>query len=139
LKEEAIPSKIPISASNKHNKHAPFWAAGLVILCITGLATIWLNFGSFWKGYVLDITGPAWNYILFRGRFTSKADNRWTRFFTPKRTVVIFIAVCIGIEGIQYLKLYEATFDPWDFLAYISVLVPLFILDQVTYEGRGAV
>jgi hypothetical protein len=139
LKEEAIPSKIPLSASNKHNKQAPFWAVGLVILCVTGLATIWLNLGSFWKGYVLDITGPAWSYILFRGRFTSKADNRWTRFFTPKRTVVIFITVCIGIEGIQYLKLYEATFDPWDFVAYISVLVPLFILDQVTYEGRDVV
>ena len=139
MKEEAIPSKIPISISNKHNKHAPLWAAGLIILCITGIATIWLNLGSFWKCYVLDITGPAWSYILFRGRFTSKVDNRWTRFFTPKRTVLIFIAVCIVIEGMQYLQLYEATFDPWDFVAYISVLFPLFILDQVTYDGRDVV
>jgi len=139
LKEEAIPFKTPISVGNKHDKHAPFWAAGLVILGVTGLATNWLDLGSFWKGYVLDITGPAWNYILFRGRFTSKVDNRWTRFFTPKRTVVIFIAVCIVIEGMQYLKLYDATFDPWDFVAYISVLVPLFKLDQVTYEGRDVV
>ena len=134
-----ITSKILIQESNKHNKHAPFWAAGIVILGVIGLATIWLDLGSFWKGYVLDITGPAWNYILFRGRFTSKVDNRWTRFFTPKRTVVIFIAVRIGIEGMQYLKLYDATFDPWDIVAYISVLVPLFILDQVTYEGREVV
>ena len=139
MKEEAIASEKPISVSYKHDKHAPFWAAGLVILCITGLATIWLDLGSFWKGYVLDITGPAWNYILFRGRFTSKVDNRWTRFFTPKRTIVIFLAVCFGIEGMQYLKLYDATFDPWDFMAYTSVLVPLFIIDQVTYEGREVV
>ena len=139
VKDEAIPSKIPVLLNNKHDRHAPFWAAGLVILCVTGLATIWLNLGSFWKGYVLDITGPAWNYILFRARFTAKVDNRWTRFFTPTRTFVIFIAVCIGIEGMQYLKLYEATFDPWDFVAYISILLPLFIIDRVTYEGRDMV
>jgi len=111
LKEETIPIKTPISEGSKHDKHAPFWAAGVVILGITGLATNWLDLGSFWKSYVLDITGPAWNYILFRGRFTSKVDNRWTRFFTPKRTVIIFIVVCTVIEGMQYLKLYEATFD----------------------------
>ena len=139
MKKEASLSKTPVSVISKHDQHAPFWAAGLIILGVTGLTTIWLNLGSFWKGYVLDITGPAWNYILFRGRFTAKADNRWTRFFTPKRTFVIFITACIGIEGLQYLKLYEATFDPWDFVAYFSVLVPLYILDQLTYERKDVV
>lgn len=75
------------------------------------------------------MTGPAWNYILFRRRFTSKADNLWTRTFTPINTLVLFILVCFGIEGAQYLDWYDATFDPWDFLAYISILVPLFVLD----------
>jgi len=112
-----------------HNKQAPYWAAGLALLCGIGLATIWVDGPAFWKGYVLDMTGPAWNYILFRGRFTSQADNQWTRFFTPVRTVTIFIAVCFGIESAQYFHLYDATFDPWDFLAYISFLLPLFILD----------
>ena len=124
--------------SSRHDRHAPFWALVLVILFGMGLATIWIEGGPFWKGYVLDITGPAWNYILFRGRFTSKANNLWTRFFTPWHTVVIFVAVCFGIESMQYFGLYKATFDPLDFLAYISILVPLFILDQLTYEGKGA-
>jgi hypothetical protein len=83
-------SDITISEKNTHDRHAPFWAAGLVLLGTLGLATIWIDFGPFWKGYVLDMTGPAWNYILFRGRFTAKKDNRWTRFFTPTRTLVIF-------------------------------------------------
>ncbi len=113
-----------------HDKLAPYWAIGLVVLCATGLATGLIDLGAFWKGYVLDMTGPAWNYILFRGRFTSKSDNLWTRFFTPKKTVALFIVVCFGIETAQYLKLYDATFDPWDFLAYVSILVPLFILDE---------
>ncbi len=117
-----------------HNRQAPYWAAALVLLCATGLASIWINGGTFWKGYVLDITGPAWTYILFRGRFTAKTDNLWTRFFTPLRTVLIFIAVCYGIEIAQFFGLYKATFDLMDFFAYISVLFPLFILDLATYE-----
>ncbi|KAA3619552.1 MAG: hypothetical protein DWQ05_02180 [Calditrichaeota bacterium] len=114
---------------NRHDYFAPFWAAGLIILCGTGLATTWIDLGAFWRGHVLNMTGPAWNYILFRGLFTSKTENFWTRFFSPGRTFIIFIAVCFGIEGAQYFNLYESTFDPWDFLAYISILTPLFLLD----------
>lgn len=114
---------------SRHDALAPFWAVGLIILGSTGLATQWLDLGHFWNGYVLDMTGPAWNYILFRGLFTSKAQNLWTRIFTPKNTLIIFLIVCFGIEGAQYLQLYESTFDPWDYLAYVSILVPLFLLD----------
>ena len=78
------------------------------------------------------MTGPAWNYILFRGRFTSWADNRWTRFFTPRRTLMVFVIACLGIEGAQYLELYNATFDPRDLVAYLSVLGPIFFVDLVT-------
>lgn len=113
----------------RHDKYAPFWAGALVVLCGAGLATVWLDLGGFWKGYLLDMTGPAWSYILFRGLFTSYRQNRWTGFFTPVRTIIIFIAVSFGIEAAQYLNLYEATFDPWDFPAYISILIPLFLID----------
>ena len=116
---------------NRHNIFAPYWAFGLFILGGAGLATVWIDLGDFWKRYVLDMTGPAWNYILFRGLFTSSTENVWTRFFTPKNTLFIFLVVCFGIEYAQYLNLYEATFDQWDFLAYISILVPLFILDLI--------
>jgi len=114
-----------------HDKYAPFWAAAIVVLGVSGLSTIWIDLGEFWKGYVLDIAGPAWNYILFRGLFTSYTENSWTRFFTPNRTLLIFLIVCFGIEGMQYFNLYNSTYDPWDFMAYISILIPLFILDSV--------
>lgn len=114
---------------SKHDAFAPYWAAGLFILGVTGISTLQIDLGQFWKGYVLDMTGPAWNYILFRGLFTFQADNAWTRFFTPKRTVVIFLIVCTGIESAQYFNLYDSTFDPFDFIAYVSILIPLYILD----------
>lgn len=115
----------------RHDKFAPCWAAAIVVLGVTGLSTIWFDLGAFWKGYVLDMTGPAWNYILFRGLYTAWADNVWTRFFTPVRTFVIFILVCFGIEAMQYFKIYDSTFDPWDLAAYVSILTPLFIIDLI--------
>lgn len=112
-----------------HDELAPYWAGGLFVGVGTGLATIWLDLGQFWTGYVLDMVGPAWNYILIRGLFTEYAQNAWTRFFTPLRTLSILVLVSFGIETAQYFHMYDATYDPWDFLAYISILVPIFIID----------
>jgi hypothetical protein len=118
----------------KHNIYAPYWAVALIIIGGIGVSTIWIKLGDLWNGYVLDMTGPAWNYILFRGLFTAKVDNLWTRFFTPFRTVIIFLIVCFGIEGLQYFNLYDSMFDPWDLLAYISILIPIFIIDLLLSE-----
>lgn len=113
-----------------HNKYAPYWAAALVIFGGLGLATSWIDLGSFWRGYVLDMVGPAWNYILFRGLFIAKVKNKWTTFFSPIRTVIIFILVSFGIEILQFYEVYESTFDGFDFVAYVSLLIPMFIIDQ---------
>ena len=112
-----------------HDKYAPYWAVILIILLGMGLSTIWLDLGNFWKGYVLDMVGPAWAYILFRGLYTAKLNNIWTRFFTPNRTLIIFLTICFGIETLQYFKIYNSTFDFWDLPAYISILIPLFLID----------
>lgn len=115
--------------NNRHNKNAPYWAIVLFVFATAGLSTVWCQLGSFWNGYLLDMTGPAWNYILFRGLFTAKANNFWTRFFSPKRTIVFFVLVCVGIEMLQFFNIYDSTFDYWDFLAYGSLLIPIFFLD----------
>ena len=119
---------------NLHDKYAPYWAITLFILLITGLSTISFNLGSFGKGYVLDMVGPAWVYILFRGLFTAKADNVWTRYFTPTKTLILLLTACFGIETLQYFKIYNSTFDLFDLLAYISIIVPLFIIDTNIYH-----
>ena len=68
------------------------------------------------------------------GAFHEKGGNAWTRFFTPHKTLFLFLSVCFCIEGSQYLRLYDATYDPRDLLAYTSILVPLFVLD--VFESR---
>lgn len=118
------------SVEVRHNRNAPFWALTMVILGVAGLSTNWVDLGAFWKGYVLDMAGPAWNYILFRGLFTKWTDNKWRKFFSPARTYLIFVCVCFAIEGAQWLELYDATFDTFDLLAYLSLLTPTFLLDK---------
>lgn len=113
-----------------HNKCAPYWALAMLILLVSGLSTVYFDLGDFANGYLLDMAGPAWAYILFRGLFTAKADNRWTRFFTPGRTLILLLAVSFGIESMQYFEIYESTFDYWDLPAYVSILVPLYLIDK---------
>ena len=119
-----------------HDKAAPWWAATLIVLCLGGLATGWVDFANrpvwqaFWKGYLLDMTGPAWTYILLRGLFTAYRDTAWTRFFRSGRTVLICLGAVFSIEAIQYLGWYEATFDPWDLFAYACLVVPIYLVDR---------
>jgi len=122
------------TAADLHNGRAPYWAALMVILAILGLSTNWIKTGGFWNSYVLDATGPAWNYILFRGLFTARKENLWIRFFSPLRTFYIFLIACTLIETLQFLKIYEATYDPWDLVAYISLLLPIYLIDLYQHK-----
>ena len=119
---------------SRHDRYAPCWAAALVILTSTGIATNWIDLGNFWKGYVLDIVGPAWAYILFRGLYTKETENIWTRFFTPEITLILLFIICVGIEIAQYMGLYKATFDIMDFLAYVSITLPIFLIDKLQHR-----
>jgi hypothetical protein len=84
--------------NEKHEKLAPYWATGMVVLGGIALASGWIDLGRFWKGYVLDIAGPAWIYILIRGLYRKKVDSRWIGIFSPARTLIIFIFVLVCIE-----------------------------------------
>jgi hypothetical protein len=117
------------SRKMRHDKAAPYWAAALIIMVVIGVSVDVLEFGAFWRGYALDITGPAWSYILVRRLSHAYADNAWTRFFTPYRTLTLIILSVYGIELAQYFRLYDSTYDPWDFLAYVSLLIPVFLVD----------
>lgn len=106
-----------------------WWATALVLLGTLGLATTFIPAQGFWSSYVLDIVGPAWNYILFRGLFTDE-PTPLSRFFNPETTLVLIACVCCFVEAGQYFGLYEAHYDPYDFVAYFSLLVPIYLADK---------
>ncbi len=125
----------------RHDQIAPWWAVALILTCSIGLSTSWIQFSSypgfasFWNGYVLDMTGPAWTYILIRGLYRSFMDTAWTGIFSPERTLILCLGALFGIELMQYLEWYDATFDPLDLLAYCSLIVPMYLVDRASLSA----
>jgi len=112
------------------SRHSPYWKAALVGLGAIGLATGLVRSPGFWSSYVLDIVGPAWNYILIRGLFSRTQPAMLSRFLSPGAALAIIVAACFLIEGAQYAGLYQAHYDPVDFVAYVSGVVPCYAIDR---------
>jgi len=119
--------RVSHAASSNHEYRC--WAVALVVLGTVGLSTGLVPARGFWSSYVLDVVGPAWNYILLRGLF-SKTQPAMLSRLTPEGTLLLIVAVCGVIEAAQYFRLYEAHYDPYDFLAYVSLLLPCYAIDR---------
>jgi len=87
---------------------------------------------------MLDIMGPAWNYILIRGLFSRTQPAMLSRILIPEAALVLIVAICFLVEVAQYLGLYESTYDPFDFVAYVSLIVPCYIIDRRLLKRHSA-
>jgi hypothetical protein len=111
-----------------HDRCAPFLAISLVIFATVRLSTNWLDPGAVEMGMYWILWVPPGVMFYSEACLSKTGKAPLFRFFTPAITVLIFVAVCLGTETAQYFKLYNRTFDPFDLVADISLLVPLFIL-----------
>ena len=107
-----------------------FWKISVIALGLISLSTGVLHFGDFWTSYILDITGPAMGYILIRGQYNSKKSSFLSFKFSPDLAALIIIGICIIIETSQYFNLYNAYFDPYDYLAYCSGVLFFYCIDK---------
>jgi len=123
--------------SNDKSSIALGWKVALIVLGSIGLMTCLIKIPGFWSGYVLDIVGPAWNYILLRGIYHSQNTSFLFIKFSPEGAVLLIMAICFIIETSQYLNFYNAYFDPYDYLAYVSLLLPVYFLDKHFSSSRG--
>ncbi len=115
---------------NKTTDRIPvFWKVFLVILGIIALSSGLIKSPGFWSSYVLDIAGPAWIYILIRGQY-SGSKSFLSLKLSPEIAVILIIVIGVLIELSQYYKLYTSTYDPYDFIAYASLLIPVYLLDK---------
>lgn len=58
---------------------------------------------------------------------------------TGRKPGNILLLVCFGIEGALYCNLYDSTYDPLDLLAYGSIPIPVFSLDELASTRGSAV
>jgi hypothetical protein len=115
---------------SKRKGKGRWWAVAVIVLCTIGLSTGIFKYRGFWTSYVLDIVGPAWNYILVRGLYLPKEPTGLQRHFTAEITAGSIILICFLIEISQYFELYDAHFDPYDFVAYTSGVLPCYLADK---------
>jgi len=116
---------------NKSNRSkAIFWKITLICFGLIALSSGLFKESKFWSGYVLDIAGPAWMYMLIRGQYNSK--GRFLNIkFSPELALFLIITLSFSIEIMQYLEVYNATYDPFDFLAYLSGTLVIYLIDKI--------
>jgi len=113
----------------KRKKQAKFWKATVITLGIISLSTGLFKTSDFWSSYVLDIAGPAWGYVLIRLQYRINTEGFFNNRFSPEIVFAVIISICFIIETMQFFKLYNSTFDPYDFLAYYSGLFIVYLID----------
>jgi len=114
-----------------------FWKTALITLGSLAMLTCFIRISDFVSGYVLDMVGPAMGYILLRVQYTSKQSTFLSFKFTPGLTALLISGICFLIETSQYFNLYDAYFDPWDYLAYISILIPCYLIDRYISKHKS--
>ena len=107
------------------------WKGVVISLGLISLSSGLLKIPGFWSSYLLDITGPAWGYVLLRAQYKSKDARFLSIKFNPEGALLTITIICFAVETAQYFELYEAYFDPYDYLAYISGIFIVYLFDKL--------
>lgn len=113
------------------SKTVRIWKVVLIVLGIVSLSSGLVKTPGFWSSYLLDIAGPAWGYVLLRTQYIAGDSGFLSIRFSPEMALMIILIICFLIETAQYFEIYDAHFDPYDYLAYISVLLPVYLIDKL--------
>ncbi len=106
------------------------WAIALALFFAIGMPMEFLSIRGFWGSYVIDIVGPALVYIYIRGLHARDQPTEWGKFFFPEFAMVTVALICFLAELAQYFELYNKVYDPYDFAAYVSLLLPCYAVDR---------
>jgi hypothetical protein len=107
------------------------WKVMVILLGIISLSSGLLKTPGFWSSYLLDIAGPAWGYVLLRAQYKAGNSRFLSIRFSPEGALLTIMVICFSIETAQYFELYNAYFDPYDYLAYISGVLPVYFFDRL--------
>lgn len=111
----------------------------IFLICFAlSLGALLVEIDGFWNNYLLDIVFPAFWYLTIRGISQSENASSFLQKLSP--TVVFGFLVCLlfTMESGQYFGFYWGTYDPIDFLAYLSVLVPCYLIDILGHRDLEA-
>jgi len=118
------------------SREAKSWKTAIIVIGLLGLSGGIAKHPGLWSGYALDVFGPAWIYILIRAQYKSTDATFFNIKFSPESAAFVVVGICFLIEGSQYLELYDSYFDPYDLIAYVSLVIPLYIIDKRLISKR---
>ena len=123
-----------------------WWAIALVLFATLVFTTEFLKIPGIWGSYAIDVFGPPMVYIYIRGLFAKNQPAKWSAWFSPELAAVYIALICFLFELAQYVSprlswpwntLYRKHYDPWDFVAYVSLLVPCYAIDRWMLRRRS--
>ena len=114
------------------NRTSDYRVWNVIVFVLAGilLATELMERPGFWSNYARDLVGPPLIYILFRGLHRTKRSRKSPHFRTPNVAAAFVLGFCFVVEAAQYLGLYSAHFDPYDLVAYVSGVLPIYVADR---------
>ena len=113
------------------------WRTVILALVAVLLATEVLERPGFWSSYARDLVGPAVIYLLFRGRHRASEARVFWGLRTPDRVVAFVLGFCFTVEAAQYFGLVSGRFDPYDLAAYVTGLLPWYLVDRWRWRTLG--
>lgn len=61
-----------------------------------------------------------------------------SRYLGRGSAILTITGICFLIEAAQHLRLYDAHYDPYDFVEYVSLLLPCYVIDRWCLNVGGA-
>ena len=117
---------------SKRNKIA--WRIAALIAVTTGGITRFIEFEGFIGDYWFDMAFPVFIYIYLRKTLMSNESN-YSLSINPKLAFLLAIGPAFLLETSQYFNWYKGTFDLIDYFAYLSLVIPAYLIDKYETEN----
>ena len=124
----------PIYQYSQNPSVTKAWRIALVILGLLSCAAAFTEASGVWNNYVFDMSFPAYLYILLRGIHNGKPLYPWSARFSPTLLFCFIVGISFLVESLQYFGYYKGYFDSVDYLAYLSILLPCYLLDKFSLK-----
>ena len=111
------------------NRSRLAWKFAALFAVTTGGITQFVDFEGFVGSYWFDMAFPVFIYIYLRKTITLSGRNDSSPIHQNFALLLALFPPFL-LETAQYFNWYKGTFDPVDFLAYLSLVVPAYLIDR---------
>lgn len=112
---------------SKHSRSA--WNFTALFAVTTGGITQFVDFEGFIGSYWFDMTYPVFIYIYLR-KTRRAGEHKYSSPIHQNIALMLALVPPFLLETLQFFNWYKGTFDPIDFLAYLSLVVPAYLIDR---------